>query len=175
MPNASIALVFALILPLATGPGARGADLTGPAITPLPMQLFCRKWPAECRSSGTVSAQWTPDLAAQLAVVNRAVNQSIRPLADPGETWEINPVWGDCNDFALTKRSRLIALGVPAGALRIAVTTTSGGAAHAILVVRTSAGDYVLDNLSNDLRTLRQSGYAIRMISTANPLRWARP
>lgn len=174
MSYASIALTFALMLPLATGSAARGADVTAHAITPLAMQLFCRERPDECRSSGPTSVEWTPQLAALLIEVNRTVNGAIRPRADPTHTWDVNPASGDCNDFVLSKRSRLIRLGVPAGALRFAVTTTRGGAPHAILLVKTSAGDYVLDNLSNETRTLQKSGYAIRLVSTADPLRWTR-
>lgn len=173
MTYASFALACALVLPLSAAPQARGADLSIAAIAPFAMQVFCRERPTECRPAQDSVAEWTPHLAALLSDVNARVNRDISPRADPQGAWEISPAFGDCNDYALTKRSRLIRLGVPPGSLRMAITTKSG-APHAILVVRTSAGDIVLDNLSSDTRTLRQSGYSIRMISTANPLRWAR-
>ena len=174
MTYASLALVCALMLPLSAAPQVQAADLSGTAITPLAMQFFCGKIPAECRTTRNIVAEWTPHLAALLSEVNTRVNRDISPRADPNGTWEINPAFGDCNDYAVTKRSRLIRLGIPPGSLRIAITATRNGAPHAILIVKTSAGDVVLDNLSSDTRTLRQSGYSIAMISTANPMRWAR-
>lgn len=173
MTYASLALACALVLPLSAAPHVHGADLTGTAVTPLAMQFFCGNTPTECRATRDAVAEWTPHLAALLSDVNTRVNRDISPRADPKGAWEINPAFGDCNDYALTKRSRLIRLGVPPGSLRIAITTKNG-APHAILVVKTSAGDVVLDNLSSDTKTLRQSGYSISMISTANPLRWTR-
>lgn len=171
MAYASVALACALVLPLSATPQTQGADLSAPAITPLAMQFFCSNTPAECRAAQDVLVQWTPHLAALLSEVNARVNREISPRADPDGAWEIGPAFGDCNDYALTKRSRLIRLGIPPGSLRIAITL-SNGTPHTILVVKTSAGDVVLDNLSSDTETLRQSGYAIRTISTANPLRW---
>ena len=41
-----------------------------------------------------------------------------------------------------------------------------------MLVVKTSEGDYVLDNLTNTVKTLRASGYNIRSMSSPNPTRW---
>lgn len=173
MTYASVALACALILPLFAAPQVRGADLSGAAVTPFAMQVFCNETPTECRAARDTVAEWTPSLAALLSDVNTRVNRDISPRADPKGGWEIDPAFGDCNDYALTKRSRLIRLGVPPGSLRIAITTKNGSP-HAILVVKTSVGDVVLDNLSSDTKTLRQSGYSIRMISTANPMRWAR-
>ena len=174
MTYASVGLACALVLTLSTAPQARGADLSAAAIAPLAMQFFCSNAPTECRAGQDSVAEWTPQLAALLSDVNTRVNRDISPRADPRGAWEVSPVFGDCNDYALTKRSRLIRLGVPPGSLRIAITATRSGALHTILVVKTSAGDVVLDNLSSDTKTLRQSGYLIRAISTANPLRWAR-
>jgi predicted transglutaminase-like cysteine proteinase len=173
MTYASVALACAFVLSLSATPQAQGADLSAPSVTPLAMQFFCSQTPAECLIARDIVAEWTPQLAALLSEVNARVNRDIRPRADPQGAWEISPAFGDCNDYALTKRSRLIRLGVPAGSLRMAITTKNG-APHAILIVKTSAGDVVLDNLSSQTRTLGQSGYSIGMISTANPLRWAR-
>lgn len=173
MTHTSVALACALVLSLSATLQGQGADLSAPAVTPLAMQFFCRQTPAECRVERDTVAEWTPQLAALLSEVNARVNRDISPRADPQGSWQISPAFGDCNDYALTKRSRLIRLGVPAGSLRMAITTKNG-APHAILIVKTSAGDVVLDNLNRSTRTLGQSGYAIRIISTANPLRWAR-
>ena len=142
------------------------------AITPLSMQFFCAKNRSECAGGGSSQVTMTPNLMAVLKQVNGHVNRSIRPERDTADVWELNPTSGDCEDYVLSKRSALIRQGVSAGALRIAYTHTRRGEPHAVLVVKTSQGDYVLDNLTNSVKTLRASGYNIRSMSSPNPTRW---
>lgn len=142
------------------------------AITPLSMQFFCAKNRSECAGGGSSQVTMTPNLMAVLKQVNGHVNRSIRPERDTADVWELNPTSGDCEDYVLSKRSALIRQGVSAGALRIAYTHTRRGEPHAVLVVKTSQGDYVLDNLTNSVKTLRASGYSIRSMSSPNPTRW---
>lgn len=142
------------------------------AITPLSMQFFCAKHKSECAGGGRGEVTMTPNLLAVLKHVNGQVNRAIRPQRDTADVWELNPTSGDCEDYVLSKRSALIRQGVSAGALRIAYTHTRRGEPHAVLVVRTSQGDYVLDNLTNTVKTLRASGYNIRSMSSPNPTRW---
>lgn len=142
------------------------------AITPLSMQYFCAKNRNECRGGGSGQVTMSPNLMAMLKQVNVHVNRAIRPQADASDTWTLNPTAGDCEDYVLSKRSLLIRNGVSAGSLRIAYTHTRRGEPHAVLVVRTSQGDYVLDNLSNTVKTLRASGYNIRSMSSSDPTRW---
>ena len=142
------------------------------AITPLSMQYFCAQNRSECASGGRSQVAMTPNLMAVLKQVNVHVNRTIRPERDTADIWELNPTSGDCEDYVLSKRSALIRQGVSSGALRIAYTHTRRGEPHAVLVVRTSQGDYVLDNLTNSIKTVRASGYNIRTMSTANPTNW---
>jgi predicted transglutaminase-like cysteine proteinase len=142
------------------------------AVTPLSMQFFCAKNRSECRSGGSAQVAMTPNLMVMLKQVNVHVNRSIRPETDTADVWSLNPEAGDCEDYVLSKRSMLIRHGVSSGSLRIAYTKTRQGEPHAVLVVRTSQGDYVLDNLNNSVKTLRASGYQIRSMSSANPTRW---
>lgn len=143
------------------------------ALAPFAMQVFCAKSPRQCAGNGGASqVTATNDLLAVLSQVNRRVNAAITPRNDRGDSWTANASSGDCEDYVLTKRAQLIRKGVPAGSLRIATTTTRWGESHAVLVVKTSQGDYVLDNLSNQVKTLRASGYRIRSMSSADPTRW---
>lgn len=142
------------------------------AITPLSMQYFCAQHKSECAGGGRGQVTMTPNLMAVLKQVNGRINRTIRPERDTADVWELNPTSGDCEDYVLSKRSALIRQGVPAGSLRIAYTHTRRGEPHAVLVVRTSQGDYVLDNLNNTVKTLRASGYNIRSMSSPNPTRW---
>jgi predicted transglutaminase-like cysteine proteinase len=155
-----------------TGISARPTMQTA-ALTPFAMQVFCAKSPEQC-AGGSTSSRVTAsnDLLAVLSQVNRRVNKAITPRRDGADVWQANASSGDCEDYVLTKRAQLIRKGVPAGSLRIAYTHTRSGEAHAVLVVKTSAGDYVLDNLSNQVKTLRASGYDIRTMSSSDPTRW---
>lgn len=67
---------------------------------------------------------------------------------------------GDCEDFALEKRRLLIASGVPAAALSIAIVRTPAGEAHAVLVLSAEQGDYVLDNLHGEVKAWQLTGYS---------------
>ncbi len=144
------------------------------AITPLSMQYFCAEHRSECRGGGSGQVTMSPNLMAMLTQVNSHVNRAIRPQAERGSTdrWQLNPTSGDCEDYVLSKRSALVRKGIPAGSLRIAYTHTRRGEPHAVLVVKTSQGSYVLDNLNGSVKTLGASGYNIRSMSSANPNRW---
>ena len=142
------------------------------AITPLSMQFFCAQNKSQCAAGGAAQVNMTNGLMAVLKQVNVHVNRAITPQRDTADIWELNPTSGDCEDYVLSKRAALISKGVSAGALRIAYTHTRRGEPHAVLVVRTSKGDYVLDNLSNSVKTLRSSGYTIRSMSGSSANNW---
>jgi predicted transglutaminase-like cysteine proteinase len=143
-------------------------------LPPVGMLVFCRGHGSQCRADSVSTVAMSPDLLSVLQAINTRVNSSIRPRHDTGrDTWTVGSSSGDCEDYALTKRAALIRKGIPAGALRIATTTTRRGEPHAILVVKTSRGDFVLDNLRADVRTLGSTGYRIRTISTRDPRVWA--
>ncbi|WP_353646645.1 transglutaminase-like cysteine peptidase [Mesorhizobium sp. WSM2239] len=140
---------------------------------PLAYQLFCLKSPRECRGGGKASVHLTPQLLSKLDLVNRSVNRAIRPRNDfQADTWSLSPASGDCEDYALTKRQRLLKLGVPASALRLAVARTGRGEGHAVLVVRTSSGDRILDNRTNLIRNWHQTDLRLVKMAGANPLKW---
>lgn len=90
--------------------------------------------------------------------INRRVNREVQKADDFDlygmiEYWSLPRVidgkmYGDCEDYALEKRRRLIEAGVPAAALSMAVAVTARGESHAVLVVAMEQGDWVLDNLT---------------------------
>lgn len=90
--------------------------------------------------------------------LNRDVNREVQKANDFDlygllEFWSLPRVidgkmYGDCEDYALEKRRRLIAAGVPAEAMSMAVAVTARGESHAVLVVSFESGDWVLDNLT---------------------------
>jgi predicted transglutaminase-like cysteine proteinase len=113
-----------------------------------------------------------------LKEVNSTVNAAIGPEPNTeglaGEKWLINPASGDCNDYSVSKRFELLKRGWPARALLLGEVVTSWGEHHLILVVRTSVGDLVLDNLSPQIRPWTRAPYRwVRMQSPKNPNFWA--
>jgi predicted transglutaminase-like cysteine proteinase len=140
---------------------------------PLAFQLFCLKSPNECKAGGRMSIDLTSENLSELHRVNRLVNRSIRPQHDPKvDVWAMGPKSGDCKAYTLTKRQHLIQAGFPASALRIAVTRTQNGEGHAVLVVRTSSGDRILDNRTNSIRTWAEADLELLKMSTSNPMIW---
>src|SRR5690606_7936840 len=99
----------------------------------------------------------TSETMTILKRVNARVNAAIQPRNDGGaDVWNASATSGDCEDYVLAKRRALIKAGIPASSLRIAYVKTRKGVGHAILVVRTSKGDFVLDNLNKSVRPLSQ-------------------
>ena len=119
------------------------------------------------------------DLMALARRVNLSVNRQVREVSDYDqyrvmEHWSLPTVrGGDCEDFALLKKRELLRLGVEPERLLIATALTREREAHAVLVLRTDAGDLVLDNLTNRIRPWQKTGYTfLRMQDPAQPARW---
>lgn len=153
----------------------------GWSVSPMGHVMFCQAQPAECRKPSLVHVtrvSMTGGRFAALRTINTAVNRAIIPLNDrsgPGviDQWSLEPRAGDCEDFAITKRHRLIAAGWPASALRLAIGRLPSGEGHAVLIARTDKGDYVLDNRTDDIRPWRQTDIRwLSMQSGANPQFW---
>lgn len=117
---------------------------------------LCQRLPEECgqKTAERAPVQLTRALWAAMIDINNAVNMEVTPLTDM-EIWGQEEYWsypdgqGDCEDYALEKRRRLMALGVPASDLLITVARQPNGDGHAVLTVRTSRGEFVLDNLES--------------------------
>ena len=90
---------------------------------------------------------------AAIERVNAEVNADIRYRTDP-ELYGKPDFWtvvegqgqGDCDDYALTKRARLIAAGFDHACLRPALCYTETREAHLVLTVDTDRGTFILDN-----------------------------
>ena len=162
------AAIFVSVAMTAASPAVAGSK------APLGYQLMCLKTPAECQGGGGSKVVATGDIMATLKRVNTHVNNAITPRNDSGaDVWNASATSGDCEDYVLAKRRALIKAGLPPSSLRIAYVKTRGGVGHAILVVMTTKGDFVLDNLNRSVRPLSQSGYRIISMSGANPQQWS--
>lgn len=142
----------------------------GLTVGPTGFYQFCANQPGQC-----VAVVGTTPTVAMANAVNRKVNASIRPFAETGgaDVWRIGDVTGDCEDYALTKRATLIRAGVASSAARVAAGWADNGERHAVLVVTTRAGDFVLDNMTNEILPIGRAHIQIDKIQSAdNPRIW---
>jgi predicted transglutaminase-like cysteine proteinase len=183
----------ALVLASMAGMLATSASaLADPAQVPVPMRVygpaqppygfvnFCERMPRECTQGPQEEQRFdlTADRRAELDTVNKAVNHEIEPVTDMelygvADYWTIPTSRGDCEDYVLLKRKRLMAMGWPASALLITVVRDERGDGHAVLTARTQQGDYVLDNKTDEIRFWYQVPYRFIMRqSYLNPRVW---
>jgi predicted transglutaminase-like cysteine proteinase len=96
------------------------------------------------------------------------------PREDPTHTWDYSTNgYADCNKFALAKRRDLIEHGWPRESVLLATATTETGEGHLVVVVHTTAGDYVLDNRVAPVVEWTSLPYRwVSMQSPASPVRW---
>lgn len=127
---------------------------------------FCQRDKSECsqKTPKKEPVQMTRDLWSAMVLINDQVNAAVLPKTDM-ENWGVEEYWsyptnvGDCEDYALEKRRELMRLGVAAGDLLIAVARQPNGDGHAVLTVRTSQGDFILDNLDERVLLWSQTPY----------------
>ncbi|MET4369780.1 putative transglutaminase-like cysteine proteinase [Bradyrhizobium sp. LB12.1] len=168
--------------------GLRGAmqyiKFDQPTLAPMAFTIFCLKYKDECKPrpqhivfrGGRLKL--TAERMAQLQEVNHQVNSAIRPESNleglRGEKWLLHPTSGDCNDYAVTKRHDLIAKGFPARSVLLGEVVVPWGEHHLVVVVRTSSGDLVLDNLTGHILPWSKKSYRwVRIQTPKNPNYWA--
>jgi len=128
---------------------------------------YCEQLPDECaiNSSEPFVVRLTPAAWRTIVSVNARVNRVIRPRTDQ-QHWGVEDRWnfpddgyGDCEDYQILKRKLLVKAGLPRRALRMAVVIDKEGAGHAVLMVRTDQGEFILDNKTNAVLSWSQTGY----------------
>jgi len=150
----------------------RHIPLGARTFAPFAYTRFCVLNPQDCERAAPTTADHHA-VWKTVRTVNLHVNRTMRAVNESRERWTAGGTQGDCEDFALTKRRELIRLGVPASALRIATARTAAGEGHAVLVVKTSAGDFILDNLTNRIVHWNDSSLRwIKIASAENPRVW---
>lgn len=141
---------------------------------------FCEEMPAECSVDTSepavvslTSATWNTIVA-----VNRRVNAKIKPITDINH-WGIVDRWefptdgmGDCEDYQLLKRKMLVEKGLPRRALRMTVVIDELGEGHAVLMIRTDRGDYILDNKTSAVLPWDQTGYTFVKRESQDAVAW---
>lgn len=116
----------------------------------------------------------------QIVDVNNLVNWKISPATDRdmfgvADVWSMPSRYGDCEDYAIAKKWELLRQGFKPEQLLYAVVKGTVSPYHAVLVVRTQWGDYVLDNMREEVLPWKETGYTwvIRQ-STKDPSKWVR-
>jgi predicted transglutaminase-like cysteine proteinase len=127
-------------------------------LAPVAHTVFCANHPRDCMKwQGALSffASDPVDLYADLYVVNHEVNGAIQPVPritkQQGPTtrdWTLFPSIGNCSDYAVSKRHRLLLRGWPSSALQLAEVVLETGEHHLVLVAGAMGAIFVLDNLA---------------------------
>lgn len=152
--------------------------------SPYGHSALCKRWPHLCQTKNTqeLVIVMTDEILLILKEINSFVNATITPMTDK-ETYGLDEFWdifdwkvlnsnlfkgGDCEDFSLTKAKMLMEKhGFPEEALSVVVVLQENGEGHAVLAVRTDQGDYILDNLTDEILFMHQTSYAPEKMQTS--------
>jgi predicted transglutaminase-like cysteine proteinase len=141
---------------------------------------FCQRQPQECRTdrSEPTHIQLSPGVWGTISRVNEHVNSVILAVTDQ-DHWGVVDRWdypdegmGDCEDIQLLKRKLLVEAGLPHRALRMTVVVDEQGQGHAVLMVRTDRGDFILDNKRNAVLLWSKTGYTFIKREGASGSAW---
>ena len=151
-----------------TVPNASYATVGSSTSVPYGWVDFCGRRPEECALGklNPMDVRLNHKTWATLNKVNRLANNAIEPVTNLEHWGTMVDHWdypvdgkGDCKVYALYKRKLLIEQGFPRQALLMTVVRDLEGQGHAILTVKTDHGDFVLDNLTDDIRSWDSTGY----------------
>jgi predicted transglutaminase-like cysteine proteinase len=172
-----------LLVPSWTGAAERTAYIAVGEVTrpPIGWVQFCEERPGECKTEATEArdVQLTNVAFKELDRVNRYVNDHVKPMTDL-EHYGVVEKWaypedgyGDCEDYVLLKRRMLMQLGWPREALLITVVRDKKGDGHAVLTVRSSKGEFILDNQEAEILPWSDTGYRyVKRQSQSDPNVW---
>lgn len=128
---------------------------------------FCIREKDQCISDGNPAdvlklndAMWK-----MLSSINKSINWKTIQLDDRehfgrAEYYAIvRDGYGDCDDMVVTKRAALHRTGIPLHDLRIVVALSPRAVRHALLLITTDHGDYVLNSLTDKIMLWAKTGY----------------
>ena len=149
--------------------------------------VFCKTHPQFCAAHEATTREappfpLTPEDLETLRAVNAKWNKQIISTPDPKlyaveERWEGSTTVGDCEEYAIAKKMELLSRGWDASQLLYTVVADPKSkdvkVKHLILVVRTSIGNLILDNLREDITFWELSGYPLHSRQRSdNPSLW---
>ena len=155
---------------------------TGDTRPPIGWVQFCgtRAYAAECAvdPSEPEKVELTPKLWRTVTTMNNRVNKEIEPITDM-DHWGVIERWdmaedgkGDCEEYVNIKRKRLVEAGIARRALRVVVVIDEENAGHAVLMLRTDKGDFILDNKRNAILAWHQTGYVYVKRESQDRIGW---
>ena len=176
------ALAFALAGSVLTLDLAAAAEMRTGGRTSMPRGHWelCQHRPVECnaRTRARAPVEMSARVMAILQNVNDHVNRRVSPMTDMQqhgtvERWSYPGRYGDCEDYVLAKRQMLLRHGFKPGDLLITVVEQWNGEGHAVLSVRTSEGEFILDNINKRVRHWSRTPYRyIKRQSTRHAGTW---
>lgn len=157
------------------------ASVGGETSIPYGWIEFCQRYKGECAAAElpAVDVNLTDKAMREIQQVNSMVNHAIEAISDM-DHWGVVDRWdypmdgkGDCEDYALMKRKILIERGFPRQALLMTVVRDQNNEGHAILTVKTNGGEFILDNLSDDVKPVNRVAYRlVKRQSQQDPNVW---
>jgi predicted transglutaminase-like cysteine proteinase len=167
--------------PMSVVPQASYAGVAAAVVAPAGWVDFCARYNGECQDGDMPARDIHLTLSSwrELGDVNLMVNQAIEPVSDM-EHWGVIDQWdlpydgkGDCEDYVLLKRKILIEKGYPRQALLVTVVRDEHGDGHAVLTAKTDRGEFLLDNMINDIRAWDETAYVfVKRQSQTNENVW---
>jgi len=174
--SAAAAIIFGVsLVPAKAGQWSEAGGLTS---IPYGHLDYCKRSPRDCGSHRVLAPmKLTPERMKLLQSVNASVNAAIKPVSDQ-DNYGKRDYWtipkngkGDCEDYVLMKRAKLMARGISPSQLLI--TMVQGSEAHIVLTARTDQGDYILDNMRKEVLPVEKTSYHyIKMQSPSNAGQW---
>jgi len=128
---------------------------------------FCQTYKGVCdtKPMSPVDVVLDDKARKELKQINDWVNHTIKPETDMDHYGMIQ--WwrypddgaGACHSYALLKRRLLMQAGWPRQALLMTIVHEADGEGHAVLTVETDRGEFILDNLTDDILLWSKTPY----------------
>jgi predicted transglutaminase-like cysteine proteinase len=152
-------------------------------VPPIGWVQFCSTYKNVCDTRPLPAVDVILDEKARnnLKRVNLSVNHTVKPETDMDHYGMIQ--WwrypddgaGACHSYALLKRRLLLEAGWPRQSLLMTIVREANGDGHAVLTVKTDRGEFILDNLTDDILLWSQTPYRYyKRQSQEDPNVWVR-
>ena len=163
------AILFGAGVAAAVASNAECYEPIGPSTSqpPIGWVQFCQTYSGICDTKPEPPRDVVLDERAWngLKSINDWVNHNIKPETDT-QHYGMIQWWrypddgaGACHSYALLKRRMLLQAGWPRQALLMTIVHEENGEGHAVLTVTTDRGDYILDNLTDDILLWSKTPY----------------